>query len=124
MTSRSDPAISTLLRGKRTSGPGKAALEPHEIAYWVREDVPGTPEKRAERRARTRLRSGRILDARNRLLAEVALHDRSSTGWRLQLLDDVPLPSRFRFYDDELRRAFEAELVWRRGREVGVGIKA
>jgi hypothetical protein len=128
MTSR-DPTPSRtvmgpLLHAKRTMGATEAGLDRHEVAYWVADAAPATrTDKRSHSRARTRLRSGRILDSRNRLLAEASLHDRSSTGWRLRLLEDVPLPPRFRFYDDEQRRAFDADLIWRRGRDVGVGIK-
>jgi hypothetical protein len=128
MTSRNSTHSGTvtgpLLQARRTVGPTEAGFDRHEVAYWVADAAPpsGT-DKRSHGRARTRLRSGRILDSRNRLLAEASLHDRSSAGWRLRLLEDVPLPPRFRFYDDEQQRAFDADLIWRRGRDIGVGIK-
>lgn len=129
MPSRSDPtpsgkATAPLVQARRIAQPADSRLDRRDVVYWVAEPAAATAsEKRSADRARTRLRSGRIFDRDNRLLAEALLHDRSSSGWRLRLLDDVPLPPRFRFYDDELRRAFDATLVWRRGREIGIGLK-
>jgi hypothetical protein len=131
MPSPSDPtqpakAAGPLLQAKRTASPDERRLARGEVVYWVSERTaaPASSEKRGSDRTRTRLRSGRIFDAGNQLLAECFLYDRSSKGWRLRLLEDVPLPPRFRFFDDEFRRAFDATLVWRRDREVGIRLRA
>ena len=118
---RSGPTVPTappLLEARRAGPAPETRGAGASVTYRVVDE--GSREKRIGQRARTRLRSGRVFDARNRLLAEALLYDRSATGWRLRIMDDVPLPGCFRFYDDELRQAFDARLVWRRGREIGI----
>jgi hypothetical protein len=77
-------------------------------------------DKRIRPRRRTRLRSGKILDARNRFVIECLVHDRSADGARLRLMRPVPLPPRFRLYDDGDASLAAVEIVWRRGHDVGV----
>jgi hypothetical protein len=77
-------------------------------------------DKRAERRWRTHLRSGKIVDARTCLLTESQTADRSTRGAKLRLAKSVTLPKRIRFFDDVTHRLFEATVAWQRGREIGV----
>ena len=77
-------------------------------------------EQRAATRRRTRLRSGKILDLDNRFVVECVIHDRSSEGARLRIVEDVALSSPFRLFDDEQGTLHEVSIVWRRGQELGV----
>jgi hypothetical protein len=119
-------AAAPLLEAKRTASALSRRLHPHEVTYSVVDNgyEPRPADGRFARRVRTRLRSGKVFDAANRLIVEGLLYDRSATGWRLRMLDDVALPPRVRFYDDELRRAFDAKVVWKKGREVGIVLTA
>ena len=77
-------------------------------------------DKRAGRRRRTRLRSGKVADTRNRFIIECAVHDRSEEGARLRLAKNVALPDDIRLFDDEQNALFPARIIWRTGQEVGV----
>ena len=81
---------------------------------------PAIRDKRAAARRRTRLRSGKVLDEANRFLVECVVHDRSGEGARLRIVEDVPIGSPFRLFDDEQGNLHEAWIVWRRGQELGV----
>lgn len=77
-------------------------------------------DKRGETRRRTRLRSGKILDARNKFLIECQVHDRSSRGARLRLVANIFMPPRLRLFDDETQTVRDARVIWRRNHEIGV----
>jgi hypothetical protein len=77
-------------------------------------------DMRADQRRRTRLRSGKIVDLRNRFLCDCLLHDRSHGGLRVRLVQDVALPPRIRIYDDEAHGLIAVDIVWRRGRDLGI----
>jgi hypothetical protein len=81
---------------------------------------PSGRDMRVEQRRRTRLRSGKIVDLRNRFLCDCLLHDRSLGGLRVRLVQDVALPARIRIYDDEAHGLIAADIVWRRGRDLGI----
>lgn len=100
----------------RLSPPGNK-----DVTYLVLAPALGAGgEKRAERRWRTHLRSGKIVDGRTCILTESQTRDRSARGARLRLAANVVLPRRIRFFDDVTKRMFEAMVAWQRGREIGV----
>lgn len=77
-------------------------------------------EKRKRPRQRTRLRSGKLADGNGTFLCECTIHDRSPGGVRLRLSAAIPLPDTVLLYDDERRDLLAANVVWRRGQELGV----
>ena len=79
-------------------------------------------EARAQARARTRLRSAKVLDANNAFLCEALMHDRSENGMRLLLSRNIGLPLRFGIYDDDTGDIVTASLVWRRAQTVGIRV--
>ena len=78
-----------------------------------------TAEQRNDKRRRTRLRSGKILDRANRFLIDAAIIDRSSAGLRLRLARNQAIPDVFRLFDEESGLVLGARLVWRRQAVVG-----
>ena len=87
-------------------------------------NAPCLPDPRKPRR-RTRLRSGKLADVQNRFIAHCQIVNRTlqATGARLRLLDATPVPQRCRLFDDELAQLFEATIIWRQGRELGVALQ-
>jgi hypothetical protein len=77
-------------------------------------------EKRADRRWRTHLRSGKVVDGGSVVLAESQIRDRSARGARLRLATPVTLPPQIRFFDDISKHLFEASVAWQRGRDIGI----
>lgn len=77
------------------------------------------PPPRPERR-RTRLRSGKLADGENRFLAHCQIVNRSLTGARLRLIDDIEVPDDCRLYDDERGLLVAVRIKWQHGRELGV----
>ena len=91
------------------------------VTYTVVEArPPDRNERRAEPRRRTRLRSGKVLDAKNRFLIECQVHDRSARGARLRLVADVSAPAKIHLFDDEAKMVCEAQIIWRSNQELGV----
>ncbi len=82
--------------------------------------TPSGAEKRMARRVRTSLRSGKIYDLRKNFVVDCQVRDRSIGGLRLRLLGDVPLQTRFKFYDDREGGFADVELRWREDRDIGV----
>lgn len=93
-----------------------------EVTYMVLEPEPAARDKRAERRWRTHLRSGRLVDAQTYIVAESQVRDRSARGVRLRLAGNIRLPERIRFFDDVSKRMFEAQVAWQRGQEIGLSL--
>lgn len=92
-----------------------------DVTYVVLSaEPPAQGEKRRERRWRTHLRYGKIVDAQARILIESQTKDRSARGARLRLAAPVALPRRIRFFDDVSKHMFEAAVAWQRGRDVGL----
>jgi PilZ domain len=92
-----------------------------EVTYTVIEaPVTDTKERRLEPRRRTRLRSGKVLDAKNKFLIECQVHDRSDRGARLRLVANVSAPARIHLFDDEANCVREAQVIWRSKQDVGV----
>lgn len=79
-------------------------------------------EPRLSPRQRTRLRSAKILDARNNYLCDARVQDRSVEGMRLLLSHNVGLPSRFGVHDDETGDVLTVRAAWRRGHALGVRV--
>jgi hypothetical protein len=82
--------------------------------------APAKGEKRADRRWRTHLRSGKVVDGGSVILAESQIRDRSARGARLRLATPVILPRQIRFFDDISKHLFEASVAWQRGRDIGI----
>jgi hypothetical protein len=77
-------------------------------------------ENRRAARYRTRLRPCRLLDPHNRFLVDGALHDISATGARVRILTDHPIPQRIRLHDQQENTVRDAQMVWRKSREMGL----
>jgi hypothetical protein len=77
-------------------------------------------EKRSSARRRLRLRSAKLLDAKNAFLCECLVHDQSSQGLCLKLMKNVGLPARCHLYDDETEAVSVITTIWRRGAMIGV----
>ncbi len=97
-------------------GRGRARAD---FAYSVRL-VPKGADRRAARRRRTRLRSGKILDLDNGFMIECQVYDRSENGVRVRLLGDIPAPPVIRLYEDDSERLRDARVVWRRDLDLGL----
>ncbi|MGD0640346.1 MAG: hypothetical protein ABSC22_06325 [Roseiarcus sp.] len=98
-----------------------------QVAYFVvepaRNERPrddGPRDHRAAGRKRTRLRSAKILDSANKFVCDCLIHDRSASGLRLTLAQNLGLPAHFRVYEDESGEVDVVETVWRRGAVLGV----
>jgi hypothetical protein len=118
------PSDHFTLEGRRISGLSREAAQSLArqgvVAYSV--VVEERREARAQTRARTRLRSAKVIDANNAFLCEALVHDRSPDGMRLLLARNVGLPSRFGVFDDENGELVTATLAWRRGHTIGLRI--
>ncbi|VFU06958.1 hypothetical protein [Methylocella tundrae] len=90
-----------------------------DFAYCVHDTIKRV-ERRAARRRRTRLRSGKILNRQNAFLIECQIYDRSDRGARVRLLGDVPAPVAMRLYEDYPERLIDAYVIWRKDRELGL----
>jgi hypothetical protein len=92
------------------------------VVYWVKEVAQTTKdqERRGPQRKRTRLRCGKVLDGHSELIIECQVHDRSTYGARLRLMNTLPLPPRIRVYDDEHGALLEAKVIWQKDDSVGV----
>lgn len=98
-----------------------------QVAYAVIELPRAAPrptasehELRIATRRRTRMRSAKILDARNAFVCDCLIYDRSATGLRLTLARDLGLPPQFLVHDDETGAVESVATVWRRGATLGV----
>ena len=77
-------------------------------------------ERRLDRRQRTRLRSGKIVDRTGRFVTDCLLHDLSATGGRLRVAPAVVLPPAIQVYDDQTGLVRDAVVLWRKDGEAGV----
>ena len=125
--------MSDLLEGVRSSYPrddralARALARRGQVAYAVFEPARETPrpakrgrELRLAGRRRTRLRSAKILDAANAFVCDCLIYDRSATGLRLTLAQEIGLPPQFQVHDDETGVVESVATVWRRGATLGV----
>lgn len=112
-----------VLDGIRIGAERAGARRAGDVTYTVIEaaDKPRHhDEQRTGPRRRTRLRSGKLADARGRFVIECIFYDRSSEGARLRLVENVPLPTPLMVYDDETGTLSEAHLVWRDHQDIGI----
>lgn len=80
-------------------------------------DAPG--DRRGENRRAVRLQWGKALDCADRFLCECVLSNRTRDGACLRLARNITLPQKFQLYDDDSGALFDAQVVWRRGAEIG-----
>lgn len=121
------PAV---LEGRRLAGSSSTA-RPGECTYTVAEPTmtePSRPvssgDKRNRPRQRTRLRTGKILDARGQFQTECLIYDRSDTGGRLRLPADIALAASIQLYEDQSAALLQADIVWREKRNIGIRFRA
>ncbi|HET6375896.1 MAG TPA: hypothetical protein VFF88_07580 [Methylocella sp.] len=86
--------------------------------YSVKTAAPG--ERRAGRRWRTYLRSGKILGAGQNFSIDCQIYDRSSGGARLRLFTHAPVPRRIQLFDEIMEKLYDARVIWRSGCEIGI----
>ncbi|WP_374305239.1 hypothetical protein [Methylocella sp.] len=117
---RDDAAPGRAFEAVRVEGAGVFAADAG-FAYRV-VDAPGgrRQERRARPRRRTRLRSGKLLDAGNGFLADCLIYDESELGARVRVLAAPPRACAYRLYQDRPERLVEARLAWRSDRELGL----
>jgi hypothetical protein len=90
----------------------------NSVYYVVTTAAPN--EQRKARRRRTRLRTGKILDAGSPSTVDCQIFDSSKTGARLRLFMNVRLPLRIMLFDEVSEKLTPAKIMWRREREIGV----
>jgi len=77
-------------------------------------------DNRRRERWNSRLRTGKLFDRANRLLAECRIANLSESGARLRLLsEDRPLPVQLRLFDDAEETLIPIEIVWMKDGELG-----
>jgi len=108
------PVIDAIKRDRPGDGDAR-----HDFTYCVIEPK-DAGDKRSARRRRTRLRSGKLLDPRNALLIDCQIYDRSEKGARIRLIGECPVPRSIRLYEESPERLLEANVVWRKDREIGL----
>ena len=77
------------------------------------------PDKRRQDRHRVLL-AGKISHGAGVFTSDCTMRDRSDDGARLRLPSDAALPKGFYLIDMQDGIAHECEMVWRKGRELGV----
>ena len=81
---------------------------------------PASGDRRHDQRRRTRLRSGKVVDADNRFIVECQIRERSREGARLLLVRPATIPDRVGLFDDAELKIKTAEIIWRQALEVGI----
>ncbi len=115
----SDPAPN-VAEARRTASPVAGRGE-FTYAVLPAHDAPRLEgERRDGCRQRTRLRSGKIIDTDGHFLIECLIANRSASGGLLRLSGSMALPSRILLYDDQSGVLQPANVIWRRGREIGI----
>lgn len=76
-------------------------------------------DRRGEPRRVARLKWGKALDGADRFLCDCLIADRAKGGARLRLARNVALPPLFQFFDEDSAEIYAAQIVWRRGVEIG-----
>lgn len=96
------------------------AAKRHDASYVRLGDAPS--DRRGEKRRGARLRWGKALDESDRFLCECVIVNRTHGGASLRLTRNVAAPLKFQLYDDDSGAIFAAQVVWRRGGEIGCRI--
>lgn len=97
------------------------------VSYSAVVDMPPRimpSERRICARARSRLRSGKLLDGGLQFLADCLIHDRSATGARIRLLSAFDGRRDLHFFDEETEMLRRVRVVWRRGEDLGLHYSA
>ena len=81
---------------------------------------PRPGERRDAPRRRTRLRSGKVINAKGVFVTECLVHDVSGTGMRLKLPPGTDLPKLLQVYDDQSGLLRQAEVSWQSENEAGL----
>jgi hypothetical protein len=113
----------TVVNATKIRGAEAGPARYDEFTYTVLLDIQASRpsnERRDSPRRRTRLRSGKVVDAHGRFVTECLVHDLSGTGGRLRLPPTVVLPSFIQIYDDQSGVLHRAEVLWRKGSDAGV----
>lgn len=76
-------------------------------------------ERRGAERRISRLKWGKALDRADCFLCDCVIADRAKDGARLRLARHVVLPSLFQLFDEDSGEIYSAQIVWRRGVEIG-----
>lgn len=118
----------TTVEARRIEGQdGGDTLQPGEFTYVL---LP--PHKLARKRSdrrdsprqRTRLRSGKIADAKDgRFVTECLVYDLSVSGSRVRHPIGAVLPSPLYLFDDQTGALHLAVVLWRRRHESGIGFR-
>lgn len=88
-----------------------------EATFTRLEDAPR--DRRGEKRRIAHLKWGKALDCADRFLCECVLSNRTRGGACLRLARNITLPQKFQLYDDDSDEIFDAQVIWRRGGEIG-----
>ena len=105
-------SIMTIAQPQTPAGPPKA--EPKKTSS-------GPPsDKRGVERQRTRLRAGQLTAKNSKVITDCLIHDRSETGARIKLSQDLPLPPEFLLFDAVARTETRVRLAWQNGCDAGV----
>ncbi len=76
-------------------------------------------DRRGKRRRSARLHSGKTLDRKDAFLCDCAIRDRTEGGARLTLARNIATPAQFLLYEDDSGDVYAAQVVWRRGADIG-----
>ncbi len=109
---------------RKTAAPSSGDTE---FTYTVLKETASArlpADRRSDRRRRTQLRSGKIINDKGQFVIECLIVDRSSFGGKLRLPKISPLPARVMLYDDQTGELFHATVIWRRDRETGIRFTA
>lgn len=107
-----------VVAARRVAHPGTAR---DDFTYAVlKEPVVAGGERRATVRRRTRLRSGKVVDAEGQFMVECLIANRSLQGGLLRLPSAMALPDRILVYDDQSGELQAAVVIWRRERDFGL----
>ncbi|WP_169453512.1 PilZ domain-containing protein [Pleomorphomonas oryzae] len=85
--------------------------------------LPDADERRREDRHRTRLRTGILRSRDGRLLADCIIRDRSTSGAKLFLAEQRPLPLELELEDEADHRRYDVRIIRRNGPEIGVVVE-
>jgi hypothetical protein len=113
-----------VINARKLDRPADGGMHPGFSYYVVKTSYAAMArdagDHRQVHRHRTRLRSGKVLDPCNGFLSDCQIYDRSERGARIRLTRDIPVPGTFRLYEDWPESLNEANVIWRKDRELGL----